>query len=57
MDVLRKRALANGGGLMKASPASESVLRIIIEAPNDAVASALMHIRAKGFVLTLCALM
>jgi hypothetical protein len=53
MDVFRKRALANGGGLMKASPASESVLRTIIEAPNYTVASALMHILAEGFVLTL----
>jgi hypothetical protein len=53
MDVFRKRALANGGGLMKASPASESVLRTIIEAPNYVAASALMHILAEGFVLSL----
>jgi hypothetical protein len=53
MDVFRKRALANGGGLMQASPGSEELLRIIIEAPTYTVASALMHILAEGFVLTL----
>lgn len=53
MDVFRKRALANGGGLMKASPASEEVLRLILEAPNYTVASCLMHILGEGFVLTL----
>jgi hypothetical protein len=53
MDVFRKRALANGGGLMQASPGSEELLRVIIEAPTYTVASALMHILAEGFVLTL----
>ncbi|HXJ36858.1 MAG TPA: ferritin-like domain-containing protein [Candidatus Eisenbacteria bacterium] len=53
MDVFRKRALANGGGLLQASPGSESVLRIILDAPNYTVASSLMHILAEGFVLTL----
>ncbi len=53
MDVFRKRALANGGGLLQASPGAEGVLRAIIEAPNYTVASALMHILAEGFVLTL----
>src|SRR5262245_9309300 len=53
MDVFRKRALANGGGLLAASPGSEQVLRVILEAPNYAVASSLMHILAEGFVLTL----
>jgi hypothetical protein len=53
MDVFRKRALANGGGLLKASPGAEHVLRTIIEAPNYIVASSLMHILAEGFVLTL----
>lgn len=53
MDVFRKRALANGGGLLRASPSNQSVLRIILEAPNYTVASSLMHILAEGFVLTL----
>jgi hypothetical protein len=53
MDVFRKRALANGGGLLQASPASEAVLRLIIEAPDYTVASTLMHILGEGFVLTL----
>ena len=53
MDVFRKRALANGGGLLQASPGSEELLRVIIEAPSYTVASALMHVLAEGFVLTL----
>ena len=53
MDVFRKRALANGGGLLQASPGAERVLRVILEAPNYTVASSLMHILAEGFVLTL----
>lgn len=53
LDVFRKRALANGGGLLLASAASEQVLRAIIEAPDYTVASSLMHILAEGFVLTL----
>jgi hypothetical protein len=53
MDVFRKRALANGGGAMNVSPASESVPRTTIEAPIDVAASALMHILAQGFVLSL----
>ncbi len=53
MEVFRKRALANGGGLMQASPGAEALLRTIIEAPTYTVASALMHILAEGFVLTL----
>jgi len=53
LDVFRKRALANGGGLMMASPASEELLAAILEAPNYTTASALMHIFGEGFVLTL----
>lgn len=34
LDVFRKRALANGGGLMMASSASEEILAAILEAPN-----------------------
>lgn len=53
MEVFRKRALANGGGLMQASPGAEQLLRAIIEAPNYVVGSSLMHVLAEGFVLTL----
>ena len=38
---------------MQASPGSEELLRVIIEAPSYTVASALMHVLAEGFVLTL----
>jgi hypothetical protein len=53
MNVFRKRALPNGGRLMKVSSASESVPRTIIEAPSYVAASASVHIRAEGFVPTL----
>jgi hypothetical protein len=53
LEVFRKRALANGGGLLQASPGAERVLRVILEASNYTVASSLMHILAEGFVLTL----
>ncbi len=53
MDVFRKRALANGGGLLMASPAQEELLAAILQAPDYATASALMHIFGEGFVLTL----
>jgi len=53
MEVFRKRALANGGGLLRSSKSSEEGLRLIIEAPNFTVGSALMHILGEGFVLTL----
>lgn len=53
LEVFRKRALANGGGLLRASPGSEQLLRLILEAPNYTTGSALMHILGEGFVLTL----
>ena len=53
LDVFRKRALANGGGLLMASPGQEELLASILEAPDYATASALMHIFGEGFVLTL----
>jgi hypothetical protein len=53
MDVFRKRALANGGGLMMASPANEELLATILQAPNYTTASSLMHIFGEGFILTL----
>ncbi len=53
LDVFRKRALANGGGLLSASPGQEELLAAILRAPDYTTASALMHIFGEGFVLTL----
>ena len=53
LDVFRKRALANGGGLLSASPASQDLLGAILKASDYTTASALMHIFGEGFVLTL----
>jgi hypothetical protein len=53
MEVFRKRALANGGGLLRSSADAENQLRLILEAPNFTVGSALMHVLGEGFVLTL----
>ncbi len=48
LDVFRKRALANGGGLLSAGPGLG--LRAIIESKNYSEMSALMHVLAEGFV-------
>ena len=48
LDVFRKRALANGGGLLQASPTSS--LRTIINARDFTEMSAIMHVQAEGFV-------
>ncbi len=48
LDVFRKRALANGGGLLSAGPGLG--LRTIIESKNYSEMSALMHVLAEGFV-------
>jgi hypothetical protein len=53
LDVFRKRALANGGGLLSASPGQEELLAAILQAGDYTTASALMHIFGEGFVLTL----
>ncbi len=53
LDVFRKRALANGGGLLMASPGQEGLLAAILQAPDYTTASALMHVFGEGFVLTL----
>jgi hypothetical protein len=52
-DVFRKRALANGGGLLKSRAGPSSLLRTIIEAKTYTQASALMHLLGEGFVLDL----
>jgi len=48
LDVFRKRALANGGGLMKSAPSSG--LRVIINARDFTEMSSIMHVQAEGFV-------
>ena len=48
LDVFRKRAFANGGGLLSAGPGLG--LRTIIESKNYSEMSALMHALAEGFI-------
>jgi hypothetical protein len=51
LDVFRKRALANGGGLMSGGPGSG--LRAIISARDFSEMSAIMHIIGEGFIQSL----
>ena len=48
LDVFRKRALANGGGLLQSSPTSS--LRTLINAKDFTEMSVLMHVQAEGFI-------
>ena len=48
LDVFRKRALVNGGGLLRASPSTN--LRTIINARDFTEMSSIMHVQAEGFV-------
>lgn len=50
-EVFRKRALANGGGLLMSRSRGESLLRSILEAKTYTQATALMHLLGEGFVL------
>ncbi|HEV2122905.1 MAG TPA: ferritin-like domain-containing protein, partial [Chloroflexota bacterium] len=50
-DVFRKRALANGGGLLQQGPGSG--LRNIMDAMDFTEMSVITHVVAEGFVLTL----
>jgi len=52
-EVFRKRALANGGGLLKSRGATENLLRTIIEAKTYTQATALLHLLGEGFILDL----
>ncbi len=47
-DVFRKRALANGGGLMSSS--GNAGLRVIIEAKDFTEMSTIMHVQGEGLV-------
>ncbi|MEX0801637.1 MAG: ferritin-like domain-containing protein [Dehalococcoidia bacterium] len=51
LDVFRKRALANGGGLLSSLP--QDGLRVIIDAKDFTEMSAIMHVAAEGFVQSL----
>lgn len=48
LDVFRKRALVNGGGLLSQGPGLG--LRAILESKNYSEMSALMHVLAEGFI-------
>jgi len=50
-EVFRKRALANGGGLLLSRSGPTDLLRTIIEAKTYTQATALMHLLGEGFVL------
>ena len=50
-EVFRKRALSNGGGLLKSRRAVEDLLRTILQAKTYTQASALLHLLGEGFVL------
>ncbi|MGH7858456.1 MAG: ferritin-like domain-containing protein [Candidatus Binatia bacterium] len=52
-EVFRKRALATGIGLMKASPVNEMSLKHLRDADSFSEMSVALHLVAEGFVLTL----
>jgi hypothetical protein len=52
-EVFRKRALASGVGLMKASPQNEWSLKQLRDADSFAEMSVGLHLAGEGFVLTL----
>jgi len=51
--VFRKRALANGGGLGRASAVVERFLQLILDAQSYDEGSALMHLPGEGIVISL----
>ncbi|MFP5576687.1 MAG: ferritin-like domain-containing protein [Acidimicrobiia bacterium] len=52
-EVFRKRALANGGGLLKSRSGPDTLLRTILEAKTYTQATALLHLLGEGFILDL----
>jgi hypothetical protein len=52
LDVFRKRALVNGGGLLSEGQSGAS-LRIILDAKDFTEMSAIMHVFAEGFIQSL----
>ncbi len=53
LEVFRKRALANGGGLGKASSIAQMSLKKIFDAPSFSAQTGRLHLLGEGFVLTL----
>ena len=51
LEVFRKRALANGGGLVRCLTGTETFLRTILHAPTYIQGSFLMHVLGEGLVL------
>ena len=51
LEVFRKRALANGGGLMRCLTGTETFLKSILHAPTYIQGSFLMHVLGEGLVL------
>jgi len=51
LEVFRKRALANGGGLLRCLTGTEMFLRTILHAPTYIQGSFLMHVLGEGLVL------
>jgi hypothetical protein len=51
LEVFRKRALANGGGLMRCLTGTEQFLKTILHAPTYVQGSFLMHVLGEGLVL------
>ena len=52
LDVFRKRALVNGGGLLSEGQSGPS-LRVILDAKDFTEMSAIMHVFAEGFIQSL----
>ncbi len=52
-EVFRKRALANGGGMGRATAIVEQFLKVILDAQSYDEGSALMHLLGEGLVLSL----
>ncbi|MFQ5512929.1 MAG: ferritin-like domain-containing protein [Myxococcota bacterium] len=52
-EVFRKRALANGVGLLRASVRGEHALKGILEADSYSEGSVFLHVLGEGFILTL----
>jgi hypothetical protein len=52
-EVFRKRALANGVGLLRASVRGEHALKGLLEADSYSEGSVFLHVLGEGFILTL----
>ncbi len=52
-EVFRKRALANGVGLMQADARAEEALKGVLEADSYNEGSVFLHVLGEGFILTL----